>query len=1065
MGVLSQAKAKKRVAPKDFQKDKNRVGKKKKGPANETKTDFKVKRVQMPAQSAVMHEKGEEVTRRNLTLQEVLAHSRHHSPKVRREAFQGLMEICSAHRGVLQGHLARILDSTTEASVDSNADVREAFRDFQSWAIGVLPEGSLAAFAPTLALHVRSALSHVNAEVREHGLLLLDLYASKLGAAQVLSSVESARVIATLCQQRSHAAIALSCLHQILKPLSVTRGCSTGDAAGLSLEQRSVASQFSLQELLQSGLTGGDSKIDLLNQSGARNGNEQPSEVAVESALWEFCLHSWLQAGEMPTSGRMDSRSAAARPGQVRLRCASVLESALECVASGGPRVAGVSPSAAQVGQLHGMVRRGEWPLRVMSDGGLRPLADSVNLRMARVIGLLASHASPTDVYQHHMAGLVRATIGLLDEMSRRQWTNGRATSGPSLAAGGDTNLEIGMLGSDACASYVVQSLDLLWSCTAPARGDKHRAAPFSEDDMRQLVGITARFAAGGGGSGSAEGGEAAVMSTPSLLSMPLTASLLGLRPGSLTTSSPAALRLSWPRALATRGEPCLANVVEQLSKGSTASWVLSWPKALWYLGSSDPGMSAFILTLLLELAKASLEPNSIHQQLFAQVCPMLIPFVTGRNVSEGHHELPPLAFLSYAEGSPQCMAAALLHHFPKISEPLACRLTQTVCRWSNIGLAGASLLGEPVLGIDCCEAILQALFRGARVAVESPRRLMLRIALTLLTAAPLETPPTPMREALAERTALRCADILASWLMKSDVAAWSDDVATAEKGRLSYNDRQRLTLQFLAWPLCAKVIEARSALASRSLCFFFFCTTQLPGGASGTTEDDRAAPADLRWRTFLYSVFATFVVECNAISDCRASGGHGAVGMLTSLFCNPCLVEDGAHSHSLKAHEEPQLVEDSREATKGLAQIFVSACMRAVSASCRPVAYELLAKLSVERLVALSNAATSKVDAMGVCDADGDQGMGDTRGAGGSWVEVSAVAYILSSLISHRNTCSLPTDNWGTNSLEIPRVTGHQDLAPLNAKDVREVVRATVKSAGASSPGFEELSAVLPLM
>lgn len=411
-------------------------------------------------------------------------------------------------------------------------------------------------------------------------------------------------------------------------------------------------------------------------------------------------------------------------------------------------------------------------------------------------------------------------------------------------------------------------------------------------------------------------------------------------------------------------------------------------------------------------------------------------------------------------------MAAALLHHFPKVSEPLATRLTQTLCRWSDIGLGGASLGGEPVLGMDCCESILQALFSGDLLAVERPQHLRLRIALTLLTAAPADTPGSPMRGAIAERAALRCADMLASWLMsESAVALGSDDMAAPDEGRLSYDNHQRLTLQTLAWPLCAKVVEIRPDLASRALCFLFFCSTRLPCGGSDSMEDGQTSSADLRWRDFLCTVFSSFIVSSDAISDHRSSGGHGAVGMLTSLLYNPSVPEGGEYALALKTHAVPELVEDSQEATKRLAQMFVSTCMRAISASCRPVAYELLAKLSVERLVTLCDAATSRSGAVGARDADGDEAMGDAGDRGGLWMRVSVVAHVLSSLISYRNECSLPTDAWGTTSLGIPLVAGRQDFSSLNAGEVREVVRAKVKTLGASSPGFEELSAVLPLL
>ncbi|CAE7403983.1 unnamed protein product [Symbiodinium sp. CCMP2456] len=62
----SASKGSKRNANKDFTKVKNKVGKSKKAAINETKTDFKVKKVQLPSQSA-LDEKGEEVTHRRQT--------------------------------------------------------------------------------------------------------------------------------------------------------------------------------------------------------------------------------------------------------------------------------------------------------------------------------------------------------------------------------------------------------------------------------------------------------------------------------------------------------------------------------------------------------------------------------------------------------------------------------------------------------------------------------------------------------------------------------------------------------------------------------------------------------------------------------------------------------------------------------------------------------------------------------------------------------------------------------------------------------------------------------------
>ncbi|CAE8621410.1 unnamed protein product, partial [Polarella glacialis] len=300
-GPLSKGKSKSKSAkPKDFAKIKNKVGKGKKAATNATHTDYKVKKVQMPSQNA-LGEKGEEVTHRKNTttfrersglgLLELLAHMGHHSSKVRRDAYHGLHELCKEHDGVLRANLARILDATATASMDPTAEVRVAFRIFQAWLIETIPQDAVSAFAATLALQVRSALSHVSAEVREDGLKLLELYLSRLGSEQVLSQAESARVVDTLCHMNSHAESVLPCLHRLLQPppsrLRSTPASQPWKRLRLDLPQ------VSLQDVVDGklrGVTGGGAPSQAIEASG-------PS---LDSPVWAFCLRAWLQAGDLP---------------------------------------------------------------------------------------------------------------------------------------------------------------------------------------------------------------------------------------------------------------------------------------------------------------------------------------------------------------------------------------------------------------------------------------------------------------------------------------------------------------------------------------------------------------------------------------------------------------------------------------------------------------------------------------------------------------------------------------------------------------------------------------------
>eukprot|EP00439_Symbiodinium_sp_Y106_P034989 s2944_g4.t1 len=96
------------------------------------------------------------------------------------------------------------------------------------------------------------------------------------------------------------------------------------------------------------------------------------------------------------------------------------------------------------------------------------------------------------------------------------------------------------------------------------------------------------------------------VVATPaSLLSVPLTASLLGLRP-STAPDIPAGLRYTWPEVLLQRGEVCLADFAEEVKPNACLQWASAWPKLLWYIGAADARLTSFLLVLIIELSKAT---------------------------------------------------------------------------------------------------------------------------------------------------------------------------------------------------------------------------------------------------------------------------------------------------------------------------------------------------------------------------------------------------------------------------------------------------------------------------
>merc|ERR1719203_2236733 len=103
---------------------------------------------------------------------------------------------------------------------------------------------------------------------------------------------------------------------------------------------------------------------------------------------------------------------------------------------------------------------------------------------------------------------------------------------------------------------------------------------------------------------------------------------------------------------------------------GVVSAWVTGWPRQLWSVGASDPALSAFLLRVLLALAKRAAEKGSVHSGLFLEACPLMVPFLHGiPGAQHAQNGPPPLAMLPAERDGPQCLAATFLQHFPKLVE------------------------------------------------------------------------------------------------------------------------------------------------------------------------------------------------------------------------------------------------------------------------------------------------------------------------------------------------------------------------------------------------------------
>lgn len=1061
MGRKGRILKQKKEAPKDFQKVKKKVGKAKQPAQNDTKTDYKVKRVQMPTQSMLV-EKGEEVTHRKLGLLELLAHAQHHSAKHRRDAFHGLRELCDTHEGVLRGNLSRIFEATSTAAMDVNADVRLAFRTFQAWLLEALPQGAVIAFAPSLALHVRSALSHVSAPVRNDGLLLLELYLGKLGSG-VLGPSETDRVIETLCRVNSQSDSVLRCLCQLVRqPLgthAVGAACSSERLQEESCElvgnPVDLHHEASLSSILQRSLhkpdqmmkgTPGDAYVGVAStQEGSHLGC-----TFEESPVWGFCLRAWMQAGEVPRCVHSTATAeTASKACHAKLQCITALESSLEVAVLGQASEASLKmayPSASQIEQLVAFLRRGGWPVLVDTPGKVKLMAEHTNLRMVRVIALLATVEEQPLAMRPFVTILIRGAIEYLTKL-------GKIEAGPVSAEvlRCDASGLVGESQRTTIIAHVFKCLDLLWVCAARHTAG-HMQDRWSAKETADLASATARFVAGG-----ADADRASPNSDPLILALPLTATLLGLRLEAIAKLAPTTVRMAWPHNLVAQGSPCLADIIEASAPGSTDAWTSTWPKLLWGLGEYEPSLSEFVLGLLFELARRAVRSSGgVHERLFSRACPLLIPFMVGRTDDDLGYTPPLLVTLPQRS---QMLATSLLRLFPKLSQKFAEKLTQVVCTWSAMGARAENSLGN-VCFLDCnsCVRVLDAVFR---IPQTSNPQWRLRIALTVLTAAPhfAASHVAEPREYVAHRL----ADFVAAWLMESSTL---DEVGCRDVALASQGARRRLALQLLAWPLCNCMLETAPQLAHRSLAFLFFCALRVPPDTIVSQED-----ADVECFSFLHQVYVAMVQNGLALSPAmlgRDPPDPEQLSCITRAIYGPLCDPKRGTGFPLQdgdaAFDASTGVPGDGQTPRRLATMLVLVWMRAPAYNRRARAYEFLVRLCATQL--LQGSAALPMAPADERSAAAPMGGGERSS---QWASILCAAACLEACIRYRDENGLDTSEWGSGEgIRHMAVAASSGLTELCLHDLRDALAATCARLFDANPGAQvlcSLGAILPML
>ncbi|KAF1332353.1 Testis-expressed sequence 10 protein, partial [Globisporangium splendens] len=152
--------------PADFKRPKHKVGRKAPQAANVTSVAISSRRINMLEQS-VLQDKGDAVTHRNLSLNDLLAQIGHYNAHIRQRALQGLRELVQTHASNILANVAVVLERFLPTFVDEEAIVREAA--VATWKVllpALIAGKSLTPFAKLIAVYCCSGLTHLQIGVR-----------------------------------------------------------------------------------------------------------------------------------------------------------------------------------------------------------------------------------------------------------------------------------------------------------------------------------------------------------------------------------------------------------------------------------------------------------------------------------------------------------------------------------------------------------------------------------------------------------------------------------------------------------------------------------------------------------------------------------------------------------------------------------------------------------------------------------------------------------------------------------------------------------------------------------
>ncbi|XVF76107.1 hypothetical protein PTKIN_Ptkin13bG0239200 [Pterospermum kingtungense] len=160
----------------DFKKIKRKLGRKLPPPKNATNTEIKSKAIVLPEQSVATNKEGVAVSKKGLTLKELLQQTSHHNAKVRRDALMGIKDLVLKHPAELKLHRYAVIDKLRERISDDDKVVREAL--YQLFKCEIFPgcaEDNQGPFISLMMTYIFNAMTNLAIDIRLMAFKFFDL--------------------------------------------------------------------------------------------------------------------------------------------------------------------------------------------------------------------------------------------------------------------------------------------------------------------------------------------------------------------------------------------------------------------------------------------------------------------------------------------------------------------------------------------------------------------------------------------------------------------------------------------------------------------------------------------------------------------------------------------------------------------------------------------------------------------------------------------------------------------------------------------------------------------------